>query len=194
MEYRLGLTGADSSKNRIGNFKKVLDRLGKVDAYLEVGVCEGWSADWWLANTLKCSSSRYVGIDSWVDWDRHGVTGEEVRNSASKRLEKYGDRVELISGWSMEELPKLKPESFDLIYIDGNHDLVPVLMDSVLSWRLLKVGGVLLWDDYGQRSRGRQPKKAVQGFLSALSGRYDVLFENWQMAIVKTKHATEEWG
>ena len=193
-DYRLGLTGASSSRKRVRNFKAVLDKVGEVDDYLEIGVCEGWSAKWWLDNALEGEGSRFVGIDVWVDWPKQGILGSDVYESASKRLAPYGDKVELITGWSMNELVKFQPQSFDVIYIDGNHDLLPVLIDSVLSWRLLRVGGVLLWDDYGQRARGKQPKNAVQGFLRGIKGRYELLFENWQMAVVKTKHVTEEWG
>ncbi len=193
-EYKLGLTGARSGRRRIRNFKTVLQRVGEVNDYLEIGVCEGWSAKWWLDNSLRSDTSRYVGIDAWVDWPKQELSGGEVYRSARDRLKPYGSKVELITGWSMNELVKMSPKSFDVIYIDGNHDLLPVMIDSVLSWRLLRVGGVLLWDDYGQRARGKQPKNAVQGFLRGIKGRYELLFENWQMAVVKTKHATEDWG
>ena len=193
-EYKLGLTGARSGRRRIRNFKTVLQRVGEVNDYLEIGVCEGWSAKWWLDNSLRSDNSRYVGIDAWVDWPKQELSGGEVYRSACDRLKPYGSKVELITGWSMNELVKMSPKSFDVIYIDGNHDLLPVMIDSVLSWRLLRVGGVLLWDDYGQRARGKQPKNAVQGFLRGIKGRYELLFENWQMAVVKTKHATEDWG
>ena len=193
-EYKLGLTGARSGRRRIRNFKTVLQRVGEVNDYLEIGVCEGWSAKWWLDTSLRSDTSRYVGIDAWVDWPKQELSGGEVYRSARDRLKPYGSKVELITGWSMNELVKMSPKSFDVIYIDGNHDLLPVMIDSVLSWRLLRVGGVLLWDDYGQRARGKQPKNAVQGFLRGIKGRYELLFENWQMAVVKTKHATEDWG
>ena len=172
----------------------MVQRVGEVNDYLEIGVCEGWSAKWWLDNSLRSDTSRYVGIDAWVDWPKQELSGGEVYRSARDRLKSYGSKVELITGWSMNELVKMSPKSFDVIYIDGNHDLLPVMIDSVLSWRLLRVGGVLLWDDYGQRARGKQPKNAVQGFLRGIKGRYELLFENWQMAVVKTKHATEDWG
>ena len=193
-DYKLGLTGPTSRKNRVGNFRKVLSELGRVDSYLEVGVCEGWSGEWWLSNALQSRDSVYVGIDVWLDWDKHGVSGQDVYESAVARLKRFGSRVTLITGWSSEELPLLRPQSFDVIYIDGDHRLIPVLVDTVLAWGLLRVGGVMVWDDYGQRSRGRQPKSAVQGFLHSIPKRHKVLFENWQMGVIKTSHDTEKWG
>jgi predicted O-methyltransferase YrrM len=47
-------------------------------------------------------------------------------------------------------LPELisKGERFDLIYIDGSHAAADVMTDAVLSYLLLNVGGVILFDDY----------------------------------------------
>ncbi|MCZ6464828.1 MAG: class I SAM-dependent methyltransferase [Proteobacteria bacterium] len=39
-------------------------------------------------------------------------------------------------------------EAGDFIYIDGCHEAACVLLDAVLSWDLLKVGGTMIFDDY----------------------------------------------
>ena len=36
----------------------------------------------------------------------------------------------------------------DLIYIDGSHLAKDVLSDAILSWKLLKPSGVMIFDDY----------------------------------------------
>ena len=46
-------------------------------------------------------------------------------------------------------LPYLKDDSYDIIYVDGNHNKENVLEDGVLAFRKCKVGGWLLFDDYG---------------------------------------------
>ena len=38
--------------------------------------------------------------------------------------------------------------SFDLVYVDGSHLAADVLQDAVLSFRLLRSGGLLIFDDY----------------------------------------------
>ena len=58
-------------------------------------------------------------------------------------------------------LRRLPLESFDIIYIDGSHAVNDVLEDAVLSFRLLKPEGILIFDDYrwvGALVRGREPK------------------------------------
>jgi predicted O-methyltransferase YrrM len=39
-------------------------------------------------------------------------------------------------------------ELFDLIYVDGSHTAPDVLSDAVLAFQLLRVGGVMIFDDY----------------------------------------------
>ena len=41
-----------------------------------------------------------------------------------------------------------KENFFDLIYIDGAHDSQNVLFDAVISFKLVKKGGVIIFDDY----------------------------------------------
>ena len=42
-----------------------------------------------------------------------------------------------------------KDKKFDFIYIDGDHVPHQVMLDALLSWKILKVGGVMGFDDYG---------------------------------------------
>ena len=39
-------------------------------------------------------------------------------------------------------------QSFEMIFVDGNHDLQPVLEDSRLALKLLTDPGVIVWHDY----------------------------------------------
>jgi hypothetical protein len=38
--------------------------------------------------------------------------------------------------------------TFDLVYVDGSHQAPDVLSDSVMSFHLLRVGGLMIFDDY----------------------------------------------
>lgn len=40
------------------------------------------------------------------------------------------------------------PPGFDLVYIDGSHLRLDVLSDASMAWRLLREGGVMVFDDY----------------------------------------------
>lgn len=69
-------------------------------------------------------------------------------------------------------------QQYDLIYVDGNHNASDALLDVVLCWRLLKVGGVMVVDDLDQRYRGNRPRAwhAVRAFEDCFDSLYDTVF------------------
>jgi predicted O-methyltransferase YrrM len=82
----------------------------------------------------------------------------------------YGSRVEKIRRHSLPALHQLVMAGrlFDLIYVDGSHRRDDVIMDSLLAWRLLKEGGLLIWDDYlcdTHLPAAERPQQAIDTFL-----------------------------
>jgi predicted O-methyltransferase YrrM len=153
--------------------------------YLEIGVFEGRSMLWALDHVLTHPSSRATGIDPQIP---------EVLES---NLEKsgHGKRVRLIRGSSQIELRRLPLDSIDIIYIDGSHTADDVLADAVLSWDLLKVGGVLIFDDYewdgsfitgeGPMPASVVPRAAIDAFLFAYANEIDLLHRAHQVIVRK---------
>ena len=81
-----------------------------------------------------------------------------------------------------EILAKRWNEKFDLIYIDASHESPDVLCDAVLSFRLLRTGGVIIFDDYIW-SEGylptvdilRSPKLAIDSFLNIYARKLKII-------------------
>jgi cephalosporin hydroxylase len=77
----------------------------------------------------------------------------------------------------------------DYIYIDGSHLAIDVLSDAVLSWSLLKDDGILIFDDYGwgvhTTDEKQKPKLAIDAFLSAYQGHYQLILKGWQVFVKK---------
>lgn len=148
MAYRrkYSFPGADWFTYNIPVWEKVLEPFkGKPGVnYLEVGVFEGRSLIWMLENILTDPTARATGIDIFDD------TWYKYKDNYFKNVEKSGaaDKVTTIEDFSQVALRSLPLRSFDIIYIDGSHAKDDVLEDAVLSWRLLKEGGVLIFDDY----------------------------------------------
>jgi hypothetical protein len=62
-------------------------------------------------------------------------------------------------------------------------------MDAVLSWEALKIGGIMLFDDYQWyhfETASKNPKVAIDGFLASYQGMYEILYTCYQMHIRKT--------
>ncbi|MBD0390730.1 MAG: class I SAM-dependent methyltransferase, partial [Nostoc sp. C3-bin3] len=108
---------------------------------LEIGSYEGNSACWLLDNVLTHESARLTCIDTFSDWYNNIFDFNIARSGASGKVKK-------IKGVSQEVLRLLPINSYNLVYIDGSHLASDVLEDAVLSWRLVKTGGIIIFDDY----------------------------------------------
>src|SRR5262249_6765153 len=105
---------------------------------IEIGVLEGRSTLWFLQNILTHESSRILCVDP-------RVSPEFFDN-----VKPYRDKVHLVKARSQDALRSLSPglSRFDFIYVDGDHRAPSVLEDAVLSFSLLRYGGILIFDDY----------------------------------------------
>jgi predicted O-methyltransferase YrrM len=146
---------------------------------VEIGAHEGRSTTWLLENILTHESSRIVTIDV------------SVQPSFWRNVEASGglQKTQLFVGLSGEILRRLPFASADFIYIDGSHGTPDVLEDAVLSFRVLKRGGIMAFDDYlwNEPKWGREgfPKPAIDAFLDAYKARVEVLEMTYQVWLRK---------
>lgn len=149
---------------------------------LEIGVYEGRATLWFLENVLTHQTSSMVCIDPCC------------QRSFFENIGRFSGRVRLIQGLSQEVLrtAEFTPGSFDFVYVDGDHHAIRVLEDAVLSFPLLKIGGVLIFDDYEWKSPidsdpRASPKLAIDSFLNVYQGSYELLHRGWQVIVRKTR-------
>lgn len=141
--------------------------------YLEIGVFEGRSLVWMLEHILTDPSSTATVIDPFSDEYEQNFDANVAAAGAEQRVTKR-------KGFSETELRALAPDSFDIIYVDGSHTADDVLLDAMLSWDLLREGGVVIFDDYQWAGRPGggvipaelRPEVAVDAFVSA--HRYEI--------------------
>lgn len=154
---------------------------------IEVGVFEGQFSLWLLDN--YASITHHVGIDSYrgnyeVDDTVMDIAYDRFLNNLDNCRHKH--KFEFHRDTSLNALKSLSGE-FDFIYVDGDHTSSAVLEDLVLSFALLKPGGVILCDDasswkYTHHSTKTKspdpslsPRMAVDSFIHCNWPRLDVL-------------------
>jgi len=160
--------------------------------YLEIGAYEGRNLvfmDWLLPNRLSATV-----IDTWFDKlhnpdeNYHAIEDRFHRNMERTRFKSITVRKTLSSA----ALPLIKAtgETFDLIYVDGSHAALDVLIDLCFCAGLLNTGGMMILDDYWHDNieiSGPGVKQAVDHFLS-LFGRYFAVHAVYrQVVLVKTE-------
>ncbi len=182
--------GVDSCRQRsqIGNpgLDEFKDSPGL--NYLEVGCYEGGSAVWMLENVLTHEESTLTCIDPFLPW--FGGEVSKKRFLSNVKLAGGADRTNLIIGYSQVELRKLPLESFDIVYIDGDHSAIAVLQDAVLSWPLLKPGGLVIFDDYAwQHSREPplRPLMALDFFTEIYGPQAEIVHRDYQLILRKRR-------
>lgn len=158
---------------------------------LEVGSFEGRSAIWFLRNVLTGPDARLTCIDTF-DMAFQGVplvgTSAELEHRFEHNLRVCGlrERVDKLAGLSHAVLRGLPLDSFDFAYIDGSHRTDDVLEDAVLAWRLVRVGGVLIFDDYLLAHADQpmiRPGVALDAFIAINPARVEILERGLQLAV-----------
>lgn len=160
--------------------------------YLEIGAFYGGNLIS-VANTYAShNNSMLYCIDPWADYNDYiEYKGQQskIYNTFLQNIENSGhkDKIIINRGYSHSMLHNFKDDFFDIIYIDGNHEPDYVLQDAVLSFKKLKHGGVLIFDDYTFSGDGiNSTKTGIDLFISEYSQKIEKLgYEEPQMFIKK---------
>lgn len=175
---------------------RIFNEIGIPSVVVEIGCFEG-ETTFNFARFLEAQRPNYAyyAVDPYTASEnlRQEVVDEAKEQFLQNALE--FPRVELIEKPSFDGLLELhaRKVSADLIYVDGSHFAKDVLADAVLGFELLKVGGVMLFDDAVSWRYGTQiqdsPKIAVDNFIQCNWDRLKVLETptGYQVAIQRTK-------
>lgn len=151
---------------------------------LEIGSWEGRSACYLIDRCTEHHSLTLCCLDSWGGGIEHSAANMaqvERRFDQNTRLAislaRHPVTLTKIKAQSPVGLAQLiampaRPE-FDLIYIDASHQAPDVLTDAVMAFQLLKIDGVMIFDDYlwsmeraGEQDLLHMPKPAIDAFVN----------------------------
>jgi predicted O-methyltransferase YrrM len=154
---------------------------------LEIGSSEGRSAIWFLNNVLTHPTSSITCVDVF------SARAKETRFDRNTKLSGFSNKVMKVKGRSQEVLKLLREGSYDIVYIDGSHRAVDVHMDALLSWALLKPGGIIIFDDYAwkpEKPPEARPQMGIDAFLNDFQSQVEILHKGYQV-IVKRKYSVD---
>jgi len=127
---------------------KALDYIKEGDVCCEVGV---WKGDMSKLFLQKNPSELHL-VDPWMSQPIEG----RMYNIAQKRMDLIADEVaetfadddRVYIHRDFSENVEFEEDSFDWVYIDGNHNYKEVLQDLRDYWKYTKHGGIIVGDDF----------------------------------------------
>ena len=142
-----------SLKSR-NDFHLLMEEHGLDNVGIEIGVATGTFSEI-LLNTTNLKKIYFV--DPWREYPRSVYN--DCTNCSQKeqdgrykyvidRLNKFGERVEIVRKDSVEVLNDYADEYFDFIYIDANHAYEYAKIDVNNWYPKLKQGGIFSGHDY----------------------------------------------
>lgn len=184
-------------------FPQVMPRPARI---LEIGAFEGRSTCYMLEHVLPADLDGEIHcIDSWAGGVEHdGIAMDAIhdrfRANVAAVLQRFPRHKVIcyrrLSSAALHELhAKGYAGRFDVVYVDGSHQAADVLEDLVLSFPLLRRGGLVICDDYTWQRQGLgeedildTPKLAIDAFTNIYRRRLH--FPEWpstyQVAFQKT--------
>ena len=178
------------------NFENVIVSLyrEKQFKYLEIGTFEGASLYYLLNNCPNCQAFVIDPFDNF-----NGTINQ--LQTFKDNLKEHLHKITIIKGYSKNYLPTFEENTFDCIYVDGDHTSYGVLIDAFLSFPLLKSGGYMIFDDYmwihndgshqipdenDPRLQDKlNPHTGINIFLSFYKENVQIFAKNWQLIIKK---------
>ena len=177
-------------------FKRHLTEFGIQEIHcLQIGAYKGDASVWLMQNVLLNPKSTLTDVDTWGGSDddfHHSLDWNEVEAAYDAQTAAYVENSRIVKIKSTSDAffsTKPVEMKYDFIYVDGDHDAVPVLKDGINAIESLKVGGILAFDDYtwgGSLSVSKRPKAGIDAILQCYSDWIQVLEIGHQVWIKKT--------
>jgi predicted O-methyltransferase YrrM len=160
--------------------------------FLEIGSYEGASTCYLIEKAGHRDIEIHC-IDTWTGGVEHSeinmsLVEERFINNTQVAKSNVPGTVELFAHKGLSDivlaqlLASGKQNYFDFIYVDGSHQAPDVLCDALLSFRLLKNNGYMVFDDYLWQeplSYGtdpiRCPKPAIDAFTNIYCRKIRIL-------------------
>ena len=171
--------------NFLNNFFSKKNNINKI---LEVGSYEGRSAIFFLKTF---PNANIICVDTWSGSDEHNqynFTVVEKNFDINTNYYQNNNCLKKIKNTSNNFFSN-NFETFDLIFVDGDHSSHQVKLDIENSWKILNKGGYLLLDDYlwwYYKDLHKNPSSSINNFI--INNLSDIsILKIWNQVIIQKK-------
>jgi tetratricopeptide (TPR) repeat protein/predicted O-methyltransferase YrrM len=136
---------------------------------IELGSYQGMSACWFLDNVLTHDSAHLICIEpQWEFKLQDNLQATGAMNKAT-----------LLTGTVAEHLPNLAANSFDVANLQDKRKSAESAFENTHAvWRLLKIGGLAIFNDYGwfnPESPEQNPQAGIDRFLNSINSQWELV-------------------
>lgn len=165
---------------------------------IEIGCFEGRATTWLIEQCARVQPIELHCVDTWQGGEEFASVNADGRllSAAEARFDHnvaaaiaraphevlYNKHKARSNQALVEILASGEFGGYDLIYIDGSHLASDVLSDAVLAFELLRVGGLMIFDDYlwcmqadGSQDSLFMPKPAIDAFINIFQRKMKVV-------------------
>ena len=171
-------------------FLNSIDYINNPIKILEIGSHEGRSSVF-FSKYLVNKDSSLTCIDPYLEEDTTTPVNSKTFDIYKNNIKLTGkeSQIFLEKDFSFDVLLKLYLDKklFDYILIDGSHLSKDVIEDAILSFKLLKSGGIMFFDDYlgGDINTLKYPKIGIDSFINSFNNKIEILHVGYHYVIKK---------
>jgi predicted O-methyltransferase YrrM len=183
-------------------WKELFKQVPMPKTILEIGCYEGRATTWLCDNVLSGDGIQYDVVDTFGgSLEEAGmVNAKEGLRSSGFIEENFKHNISfhpsinftLHKGSSQLILPTLPmTERYDLVYVDASHRSDDTFVDSYYAAKMLKVGGLIIFDDYAWKDPKNMhvvnsPELAISVFYNMYDNKFRVIHQGYQVMMIKT--------
>ena len=156
----------------------------KPERIIEIGCYEGQCTSYMVEKNDWSDDVKLWAVDTWEGSMEHtDIDMSEVEKRFDKNIELANKKAsrktnvtkeKMYSHQFMSAMMNGYEGKIDLIYVDGSHTAPDVLLDATLAFKLIRPGGVIVFDDWHWKPWGddrfnnpnNTPKVAIDAFIN----------------------------
>lgn len=134
--------------------------------FLQIGAFTGNASKWLVENILTHPESRLVDVDTWTFLPNiAGINSKEIEEKYNLQMQEYIQEGKVIKIHSYSsDFFSTNTDTFDFIYIDGDHSEEAVVKDGTNALKVLSSRGIISFDDYNMLDTYASFKEKIKVF------------------------------